>query len=106
MARPAESEGAPARAQTARAERHKADAPNDTRRACGKRHKAAAPPQAGRKKAEEVAMIYFDNAATGGRKPDAVVRAVRASIEGPCGNPGRSGHALSVALAENVLRCR
>ena len=51
-------------------------------------------------------MIYFDNAATGGHKPDAVVRAVRASIEGPCGNPGRSGHALSVALAENVLRCR
>ncbi len=51
-------------------------------------------------------MIYFDNAATGGRKPDAVVRAVRASIDGPCGNPGRSGHALSVALAENVLRCR
>ncbi len=51
-------------------------------------------------------MIYFDNAATGGHKPDAVVRAVRASIEGPCSNPGRSGHALSVALAENVLRCR
>ena len=54
----------------------------------------------------EVPMIYFDNAATGGHKPDAVVRAVRASIEGPCSNPGRSGHALSVALAENVLRCR
>ena len=51
-------------------------------------------------------MIYFDNAATGGRKPDSVVRAVRASIEGPCGNPGRSGHALSVALAEDIQRCR
>ena len=36
-------------------------------------------------------MIYFDNAATGGRKPDCVVRAVRACIEGVCGNPGRSG---------------
>lgn len=51
-------------------------------------------------------MIYFDNAATGGRKPDSVIGAVRAAIEGPCGNPGRSGHALSVALAENVWRCR
>ena len=51
-------------------------------------------------------MIYFDNAATGGRKPDGVVRAVRACIEGPCGNPGRSGHALALALAEEVQRCR
>ena len=51
-------------------------------------------------------MIYFDNAATGGRKPDGVVRAVRACIEGICGNPGRSGHALALALAEEVLRCR
>ncbi len=51
-------------------------------------------------------MIYFDNAATGGRKPPSVVSAVLASIEGICGNPGRSGHALSVALAENILRCR
>ena len=51
-------------------------------------------------------MIYFDNAATGGTKPDSVLRAVRASIEGVCGNPGRSGHSLSVALAENILHCR
>ena len=51
-------------------------------------------------------MIYFDNAATGGRKPDSVVRAVTASIEGMCANPGRSGHSLAVACGENVLRCR
>lgn len=51
-------------------------------------------------------MIYFDNAATGGRKPGSVIGAVQASIEGICANPGRSGHALSVAQAENVLRCR
>ncbi len=51
-------------------------------------------------------MIYFDNAATGGHKPDSVVRAVLACIEGVCANPGRSGHALSVAAAENVLACR
>ena len=51
-------------------------------------------------------MIYFDNAATGGRKPDSVIRAVHASISGLCGNPGRSGHALSIALAEQVFACR
>ncbi len=51
-------------------------------------------------------MIYFDNAATGGRKPDSVVQAVKASIEGVCANPGRSGHALSVTLAERVYECR
>ena len=51
-------------------------------------------------------MIYFDNAATGGTKPDSVVRAVLSTIEGVCANPGRSGHALSVAAAENVLACR
>lgn len=51
-------------------------------------------------------MIYFDNAATGGRKPDSVLRAVQASLAGICGNPGRSGHALSVALAGQVYECR
>ncbi len=51
-------------------------------------------------------MIYFDNAATGGRKPDSVLRAVRASMEGYCANPGRSGHRLSVAAANQILRCR
>ena len=51
-------------------------------------------------------MIYFDNAATGGRKPYAVQRAVRAATEGCCGNPGRSGHALALALAQDVLRTR
>lgn len=51
-------------------------------------------------------MIYFDNAATGGRKPDSVLRAVQASLAGICGNPGRSGHALSIALAGQVYECR
>ena len=51
-------------------------------------------------------MIYFDNAATGGRKPSGVLRAVQASLAGICGNPGRSGHALSVALAGQVYECR
>lgn len=51
-------------------------------------------------------MIYFDNAATGGRKPSGVLRAVQASLAGICGNPGRSGHVLSVALAGQVYECR
>ena len=51
-------------------------------------------------------MIYFDNAATGGRKPDSVIRAVNASLQGYCANPGRSGHALSLAAAQDVLRTR
>lgn len=51
-------------------------------------------------------MIYFDNAATGGRKPDCVIRAVEASVSGTCANPGRSGHALAGAQGENVRACR
>ena len=51
-------------------------------------------------------MIYFDNAATGGRKPDSVVRAVAACLAGICANPGRSGHAPALAAAENIYRCR
>ncbi|MCD8372875.1 MAG: aminotransferase class V-fold PLP-dependent enzyme [Clostridia bacterium] len=50
-------------------------------------------------------MIYFDNAATGGVKPDSVLRAVMASLKA-CANPGRSGHSLSVACAERVYACR
>ena len=51
-------------------------------------------------------MIYFDNAATGGRKPQSVIEAVKACIDGICANPGRSGHALSVAQAQQIFRCR
>lgn len=51
-------------------------------------------------------MIYFDNAATGGRKPPSVLSAACEAVRTANANPGRSGHALSVALAENILRCR
>lgn len=51
-------------------------------------------------------MIYFDNAATGGKKPDSVIRAVTATLQGYCANPGRSGHTLSLAAAQDVLRAR
>ncbi len=50
-------------------------------------------------------MIYFDNAATGGRKPDSVLSAVGAAIK-VCANPGRSGHKLSLACARLVEECR
>ena len=50
-------------------------------------------------------MLYFDNAATGGKKPDAVLTAVSSAVK-ICANPGRSGHRLSIACAENVERCR
>lgn len=50
-------------------------------------------------------MIYFDNAATGGFKPQSVLSAVNAALK-MCANPGRSGHKLSIACMERVYSCR
>lgn len=50
-------------------------------------------------------MIYFDNAASGGRKPDQVLTALSSSVK-TCANPGRSGHKLSIACATLVQDCR
>lgn len=50
-------------------------------------------------------MIYFDNAATGGFKPDGVVIATVSALKF-CANPGRSGHKLSLACLERVYACR
>lgn len=50
-------------------------------------------------------MLYFDNAATGGKKPDSVLNAVTAAVR-LCANPGRSGHKLSLSCAKTVLDCR
>lgn len=50
-------------------------------------------------------MIYFDNAATGGFKPDGVLSAATAALK-TCANPGRSGHKLSLACAERVYAVR
>ena len=50
-------------------------------------------------------MIYFDNAASGGRKPDSVISAVRAAVQ-VCANPGRSGHKLALSCANIVQSCR
>ena len=37
-------------------------------------------------------MIYLDNAATSGKKPEAVYSAVNEALVNHCGNPGRAGH--------------
>ena len=50
-------------------------------------------------------MIYFDNAATGGKKPELVETAVLAATK-LCANPGRSGHKLSLACANTVQSAR
>lgn len=50
-------------------------------------------------------MIYFDNAASGGRKPDSVLSAVSAAIK-VCANPGRSGHKLALSCANIVQQAR
>lgn len=51
-------------------------------------------------------MIYFDNAATSFPKPKSVVRAVQELIASPLGNPGRSGHKLSLAADRIVYEAR
>lgn len=50
-------------------------------------------------------MIYFDNAATGGVKPDGVLNATAAALK-TCANPGRSGHRLSLACMQRVYEAR
>ena len=50
-------------------------------------------------------MIYFDNAATGGRKPDEVISAVSSALR-VCANPGRSGHNMAAETARQVYGCR
>ena len=51
-------------------------------------------------------MIYFDNAATGFPKPECVYRALNDCLRLCGGNPGRGGHALSLAATEIVYDCR
>lgn len=51
-------------------------------------------------------MIYFDNAATCGYRPQSVINAVMNTIKYMSANPGRSGHALSLACGKLVLDCR
>jgi len=51
-------------------------------------------------------MIYFDNAATSWPKPPGVAAAMAECLSEAGGNPGRSGHRLSVAAARIVEDAR
>ena len=51
-------------------------------------------------------MINFDNSATSFPKPDVVKKAVVEAMNRYGGNPGRSGHKISIATAEAVYSAR
>ena len=51
-------------------------------------------------------MIYLDNAATSWPKPPEVVKAMTTILERAGGNPGRSGHRLSIAAARELYEAR
>lgn len=51
-------------------------------------------------------MIYLDNAATTFPKPPTVSTEVQKCMTEYCGNPGRSGHILSLRAAEKIFACR
>ena len=55
---------------------------------------------------EEFGMIYFDNAATTFPKPPTVAQEMLRCMREYGGNPGRSGHRLSLAAAEAVFNVR
>ena len=51
-------------------------------------------------------MIYLDNAATSYPKPPMVVRAMAGTLSRLGGNPGRSGHKLSLCGGRVIEHCR
>lgn len=51
-------------------------------------------------------MIYLDNAATTFPKPACMSSEIERCIRTYCGNPGRSGHILSMKAAEKIYECR
>ncbi len=51
-------------------------------------------------------MINFDNSATSFPKPEAVKKAVFEAMNRYGGNPGRSGHRISIETAEAVYSAR
>jgi len=51
-------------------------------------------------------MIYLDNAATSWPKPPVVLKAMADAMEQAGGNPGRSGHRLSIAAARIMFDTR
>lgn len=59
-----------------------------------------------RYKQEGDGVVYWDNAATTWPKPPSVERAVATSFRLYGGNPGRTGHRLGMAAAEQIYACR
>lgn len=51
-------------------------------------------------------MIYLDNAATSYPKPSVVIASANEALTSYGGNPGRSGHAMSVTVGEKIYNCR
>ncbi|MCL2864415.1 MAG: aminotransferase class V-fold PLP-dependent enzyme [Lachnospiraceae bacterium] len=51
-------------------------------------------------------LIYLDNAATSFPKPECVYLAVNKALRESCGNPGRSGHKLSLAANQTIHEAR
>lgn len=51
-------------------------------------------------------MIYLDNAATSFPKPEAVYQEAERVMRECGGNPGRGSHALALAAAREIYRCR
>ncbi len=51
-------------------------------------------------------MVYFDNAATTFPKPQTVLFAVNDAVKNYGGNPGRSGHRISMKISEKVFEVR
>lgn len=51
-------------------------------------------------------MIYFDNAATTGKKPVEVINAVATALKGYSANPGRGGYKYSAKTAAEVFKVR
>jgi len=51
-------------------------------------------------------MIYLDNAATTFPKPKGMLLAMNECISKYCGNPGRSGHTMSMRTGEEVYKAR
>ena len=51
-------------------------------------------------------MVYFDNAATSGHKPQTVINAVNFALKNLSANPGRSGHKAALRAADTVYKTR
>lgn len=51
-------------------------------------------------------MIYLDNGATSFPKPKGMLRVMNECILEYCGNPGRSGHRMSIKTGEQIYKAR